>query len=262
MFSPYQPLRLALPVLVLLALPAAAAPSPLLLLPGSSLVALQTAWHQGLPADLAMKAPSPLPIPLLDSNYEATGAWGSYLSDYLPTLPTPWNTADSWTLTSSGGMSVIRDSGPGQIVEVRYGRHEELERMLQKLYFELMRGPVIMTTAYDPKTAPAEYANWICFQGGQREDIPGDHTVQTTFVDFRRLRTIAVTLETHSDGHKIWIWDEGVRYRGDHNALVAMGIAVQLAPQLQGNRAAQEHLHWTIPISRLSFRPDLYESLY
>jgi len=116
------------------------------------------------------------------------------------------------------------------IVIVRYNEEEYLERLLQRLYFKLIQGPVLLTVAYQGNSpdVPEEYRNWDNFRYASNDNTMVWNDVRLVYVDWDLIQTVVLNYE---DG-KIACYDSGVKYYIDHTAAVASAGAVLAHPDL------------------------------
>jgi hypothetical protein len=178
-----------------------------------------------------------MPIPLMDKDYFAYGDWAFYADSYFDEIVRP-------SLNGHGDMISLKPldlasrktsfilqelDSDRALVRVEYPRHEELERLLQKLYFNLIRGPVILSVAYDPLNVPNEYkqySNWQCFSSIKDPSVGEDGDVHIVYVDWSKVHSVVAYL----DGGAIRVADNGRIYDVDHNALVAQANAILAMP--------------------------------
>jgi len=181
--------------------------------------------------------PKSLPMPLMDPGYFDFGEWAFYADDYFREMlrPSLNGYGDKITLkplelTSRMKPYVIEEIGKSAaLVRVEYPRHEELERLLQKLYFNLIRGPVILSVAYSSKDIPdeySEYSNWQCFKAIKDPSVGVDGDVHIVYVDWSKIHSVVAFL----DGGRIRVADNGQIYDVDHSALVAQANAIMALP--------------------------------
>lgn len=181
--------------------------------------------------------PTSLPMPLMDPGYFDFGDWAFYANDYFHDMlkPTLNGHADKLFLKpldfSSRRAPTIEKTldGNAALVRVEYPRHEELERLLQKLYFNLIRGPVILSVAYssdDVLDEFPEYKNWQCFTPLKDPSAGEDGDVHIVYVDWDNVHSIVAFL----DGGRIRVADNGRIYDVDHNSLIAQANAILAMP--------------------------------
>ncbi len=181
--------------------------------------------------------PTSLPMPLMDIGYFDFGDWAFYADDYFHEMLKP-------SLNGHGNKVFLKPldfksrrepfiekelKGGAALVRVEYPRHEELERLLQKLYFNLIRGPVILSVAYssdDVLDDFSEYKNWQCFTPLKDPSSGDDGDVHIVYVDWDNVHSIVAFL----DGGRIRVADRGRIYDVDHNALVAQANAIHAMP--------------------------------
>jgi hypothetical protein len=181
--------------------------------------------------------PQRLPMPLLDQTYFSFGDWAFYCDNYMNEMLRP-NLNGNKDRVNLKPLSLNSDRIPeifetlednAFLVKVTYPRHEELERLLQKLYFNLMQGPVILSVAYDYdniKPGYEQYTEWSCFRNF-RDITPGANgDIHLAYVDWDDVHTVVAYL----DGGRIRVADRGRIFDVDHNALVAQANAIRIIP--------------------------------
>jgi hypothetical protein len=146
-------------------------------------------------------------------------------ADFGDALPEPVELI-GFDLTPSEVPVVSRDDP--HIVIVRYDDEEYLERLLQRLYFKLIQGPVLLTVPYraDDPSVPDEYRNWSNFRYGSNGDTMVWDDTRLVWVDWDLVQTVVLTYE---DG-RIACYDSGRKYFIDHTAAVATAGAMYAHP--------------------------------
>ena len=178
-----------------------------------------------------------MPIPLMDQDYFAYGEWAFYADSYFDEIVRPSLNGHGeminlkpLDLASRNTPFIMQELDNSRaLVRVEYPRHEELERLLQKLYFNLIRGPVILSVAYDPVNIPDEYkqySNWQCFSSVKDSSVGEDGDVHIVYADWSKVHSVVAYL----DGGAIRVADNGQIYDVDHNALVAQANAILAMP--------------------------------
>lgn len=118
------------------------------------------------------------------------------------------------------------------LVAVNYEGEEYLERLLQRLYFKLIQGPVLMTVPYsgnDP-SVPEEYRDWSNFRYCSNGSTMVWDESRLVWVDWELTHTVVLMYE---DG-KIACYDSGRKYYIDHTAAVAAAGAMMAHPEIAG----------------------------
>ncbi len=181
--------------------------------------------------------PKSLPMPLMDPGYFDFGDWAFYADDYFHEMLRPSLNGHGdkvflkpLDLTSRRRGHIYKElDGNAALVRIEYPRHEELERLLQKLYFNLIRGPVILSVAYSPDDVLddySKYSNWQCFTPLKDPSAGDDGDVHIVYVDWDHIHSVVAFL----DGGRIRVADRGRIYDVDHNALVAQANAILAMP--------------------------------
>ncbi len=126
---------------------------------------------------------------------------------------------------------VISESDP-HLVAIRYDGEEYLERLLQRLYFKLIQGPVLLTVAYraDAPGVPEEFRDWRNFRYGSNGTTMEWNDVRLVWVDWDLTQTVVLTYEDGS----IACYDSGRKYYIDHTAAVAAAGAMMAHPDFPG----------------------------
>jgi hypothetical protein len=165
-----------------------------------------------------------MPIPLMDQDYFSYGEWAFYADSYFDEIVRPslnghgeMISLKPLDLASRNTPFIMQELDSNRaLVRVEYPRREELERLLQKLYFNLIRGPVILSIAYDPMDIPDEYkqySNWQCFSSIKDSSVGEDGDVHIVYVDWSKVHSVVAYL----DGGAIRVADNGRIYDVDHN---------------------------------------------
>jgi hypothetical protein len=118
------------------------------------------------------------------------------------------------------------------IVIVTYDREKYLERLLQRLYFKLIQGPILLTVPYraDAPSVPPEYRNWNNFRyGHEASDTVTWNSTRLVYVDWALTQTVVLKYE---DG-KIACYDSGKKYYIDHTAAVVAAGAMMAHPRFK-----------------------------
>ena len=197
--------------------------------------------------------PSKIPLPLMDPDYFDFGDWAFYADEYFNTQLKPYLNGQGESLhlkplelASSAKPEIIQKiGGTAAMVMVRYPNPKELERILQKLYFNLFRGPVILSVAYDPQNTIdgySKYKNWHCFDRFTEPGTNGDSDVHLVYVDWSKIHTVIAFL----DNDRIKVVDNGKVYHVDHNALVAQANAILAYPDAEKYINHKNHLNYLI----------------
>ena len=200
--------------------------------------------------------PKSLPMPLMDPGYFDFGEWAFYADDYFHQMLQPSLNGygdkiilKPLELKSRQQPYVIEEIGENAaLVRVEYPRHEELERLLQKLYFNLIRGPVILSVAYSPDVIHkdfSKYANWQCFTAIKDPSVGVDGDVHIVYVDWSEIHSVVAFL----DGGRIRVADNGQIYDVDHNALVAAANAIMAFPNSSVIEERSSELNYLIYIN-------------
>jgi len=115
-----------------------------------------------------------------------------------------------------------------QIVAVKYDREEYLERLLQRLYFKLIQGPVLITVPYcgNSPAVPEEYRDWNNFRYASDGNTMDWNDTRLVYVDWSLTQTVVLSYE---DG-LIACYDSGNKYYIDHTAAVAAAGAMTAHP--------------------------------
>lgn len=133
------------------------------------------------------------------------------------------------------------------IIMVYYNDEEYLERLLQRLYFKLIQGPVLMTVPYrgEDESIPEKYRHWKNFMYGSDDDPMTWNDVRFVYVDWNLTQTVVLKYE---DG-RIACYDHGRKYYIDHTAAVALAGAMSAHPDLHelGGLEALNYLLVTKP---------------
>ncbi len=126
---------------------------------------------------------------------------------------------------------VVMPENP-HLVAVRYDEEEYLERLLQRLYFKLIQGPVLMTVPYqgNAPSVPEEYRDWNNFSYASLSNTMDWDDTRLVWVDWSLTQTVVLKYE---DG-LIACYDSGVKYYIDHTAAVATAGAMFAHPDLIG----------------------------
>jgi len=117
-------------------------------------------------------------------------------------------------------------------VAVRYDGEEYLERLLQRLYFKLIQGPVLITVPYraDAPGVPEEYRDWNNFRYGSDGNTMVWDDTRVVWVDWDLTQTVVLRYENGL----IACYDSGKKYYIDHTAAVAAAGAMLAHPDLAG----------------------------
>jgi hypothetical protein len=199
--------------------------------------------------------PPKIPLPLMDPDYFDYGDWAFYADEYLQTQLRPYLNGHGETLQlkpldlacSTKPVIVKKLDENAALVRVEYPEHKELERILQKLYFNLFRGPVILSVAYDSQNTIdgfSKYENWHCFDSYTETGPTEEYDVHLVYVDWSKIHTIVAFLD---DG-RIKIVDGGKVYHVDHNALVAQANAIYAYPSTVKYINHKNHLNYLIQL--------------
>ena len=123
------------------------------------------------------------------------------------------------------------------IVVLRYNDEEYLERLLQRLYFKLMQGPVLLTVPYsgDAESVPEEYRHWHNFWYGPDSDPMTWNETRLVWVDWDLTQTVVLAYENG----RIACFDSGRKYYIDHTAAVALTGAMLAHPRLESITGGQ-----------------------
>ncbi len=126
--------------------------------------------------------------------------------------------------------SEVSVHSPG-LIAVRYDQEEYLERLLQRLYFKLIQGPVLMTVPYqaDAPSVPEEYRDWNNFQYASTSDTMQWDDTRLVWVDWDLTQTVVLRYENG----RIACYDSDRKYYIDHTAAVASAGAMLAHPDLQ-----------------------------
>jgi hypothetical protein len=124
------------------------------------------------------------------------------------------------------------------IVIMTYDNEEYLERLLQRLYFKLIQGPVLLTVPYrgDAESVPEEYRNWNNFRYVTKTDTVVWNEVRKVYVDWDLTQTVVLRYE---DG-KIACYDSGRKYYIDHSAAVTEAGAMLAHPRFHDLAAGND----------------------
>ena len=122
---------------------------------------------------------------------------------------------------------VVQTDDP-HLVRIRYDRDELLERLLQRLYFKLIQGPVLLTVPYrgDAPSIPPEYRDWHNFRYGYNPNSNVWNDTRIVYVDWSLTQTVVLRYE---DG-KIACYDSGKKYYIDHTAAISAAAAMLAHP--------------------------------
>jgi len=127
-------------------------------------------------------------------------------------------------------VSIMEQDGHSYAL-VRYDEEEYLERLLQRLYFKLIQGPVLLTVPYsgNAESVPEEHRNWNNFTiyVNATDTIKWDE-VRRVYIDWDLTQTVVLKYE---DG-KIACYENDTKYYIDHTAAVATAGAMLAYPQL------------------------------
>jgi hypothetical protein len=132
---------------------------------------------------------------------------------------------------SPGDVTQISEDDP-HLFAVHYEGEEYLERLLQRLYFKLIQGPVLLTVPYcgsDP-SVPEEYRDWNNFRYYSNGSTMVWDESRLVYVDWDLTQTVVLTYE---DG-LIACYDSGRKYYIDHTAAIAAAGAMMAHPDLAG----------------------------
>ncbi|MFH1677167.1 MAG: hypothetical protein ABIC40_09100 [bacterium] len=115
------------------------------------------------------------------------------------------------------------------IVKLRYDDEEYLERLLQRLYFKLIQGPVLLTVPYsaEAKSVPAEYRDWNNFRFTPDDNAMVWDETRVVWVDWDLTQTVVLNYESG----KIACYDGGKKYYIDHTAAIAAAGAMLAHPE-------------------------------
>lgn len=171
---------------------------------------------------------------LLAEDREDDGiTWAGFASDVLQELqimmPDSFPEAvelDAFDLAPSE-VPYISPDNP-HLVVIRYDDEEYLERLLQRLYFKLIQGPVLITVPYrgDAESIPQEFRDWNNFIYGSNENTMLWDDTRLVYVDWELTQTVVLQYE---DG-QIACYDSGRKYYIDHTAAVAAAGAMMAHP--------------------------------
>ncbi len=116
------------------------------------------------------------------------------------------------------------------LVAVIYDEEEYLERLLQRLYFKLIQGPVLLTVPYSggSELVPEEYANWNNFNYASESNTMDWDDTRLVWVDWSLVQTVVLMYE---DG-LIACYDSGEKYYIDHTAAIVTAAAMLAYPDL------------------------------
>ena len=132
---------------------------------------------------------------------------------------------------SPGGVTRISADDP-HLVAIHYEGEEYLERLLQRLYFKLIQGPVLLTVPYsgnDP-SVPEEYRDWNNFRYYSNGSTMVWDESRLVYVDWNLTQTVVLMYE---DG-LIACYDSGRKYYIDHTAAIAAAGAMLAHPDFNG----------------------------
>lgn len=204
--------------------------------------------------------PNSLPMPLMDPVYFDFGDWAFYADDYFHQMLQPSLNQNAkqvilkpLDLKSRQQSFIVEEIGDSSaLVRIEYPRHEELERLLQKLYFNLIRGPVILSVAYSFDEVPenfSEYANWQCFKALKDPSVGEDGDVHIVYVDWSKIHSVVAFL----DGGRIRVADRGEIFDVDHNALIAQANAIMALPDSSIISERSNELNFLLYINEQNF---------
>ncbi len=119
-------------------------------------------------------------------------------------------------------------TGDPNILALRYFDEEYLERLLQRLYFKLIQGPVLLTVPYqaDAHNVPDEYRDWNNFRYDNNTDTMVWDDTRYVWVDWDLTQTVVLMYE---DG-RIACYDSGRKYYIDHTAAITAAGAMLAHP--------------------------------
>lgn len=117
------------------------------------------------------------------------------------------------------------------LVILRYDSEEHLERLLQKLYFKLIQGPVLLTVPYqaNAESVPEEFRNWHNFRYGDDPDPNTWNEVRLVYADWDLTQTVVLSYENG----KIACYDSGRKYYIDHTAAITAAGAMLAHPSIR-----------------------------
>jgi hypothetical protein len=119
-------------------------------------------------------------------------------------------------------------TGDPNILALRYFDEEYLERLLQRLYFKLIQGPVLLTVPYQANApnVPDEYRDWNNFRYDNNTDTMVWDDTRYVWVDWDLTQTVVLMYE---DG-RIACYDSGRKYYIDHTAAITAAGAMLAHP--------------------------------
>ncbi|MCX6645551.1 MAG: hypothetical protein NTY09_04215 [bacterium] len=146
-------------------------------------------------------------------------------NDWEETFPEPV-ALNPFSLAPSEPPTIMPDNP--NIVALRYDDEEYLERLLQRLYFKLIQGPVLLTVPYqgDAPNVPEEFKNWNNFRYGNDTDTMVWDDTRYVWVDWNLTHTVVLMYE---DG-QIACYDSGRKYYIDHTAAIVAAGAMLAHP--------------------------------
>jgi hypothetical protein len=146
-------------------------------------------------------------------------------NDWSETFPEPVE-LNPFSLAPSEIPTIMPDNP--NIIALRYDDEEYLERLLQRLYYKLIQGPVLLTVPYqgDAPNVPEEYKNWNNFRYGNNSDTMTWDDTRYVWVDWNLTHTVVLMYE---DG-RIACYDSGRKYYIDHTAAIVAAGAMLAHP--------------------------------
>lgn len=153
--------------------------------------------------------------------------------EVLDVLQTEWGESfpepvqlNPFNLEPSEPPMVMSDNP--NMVALRYSDEEYLERLLQRLYFKLIQGPVLLTVPYcaDAQNVPDEFRDWNNFRYDNNTTTMEWDDIRYVWVDWEQTQTVVLKYE---DG-RIACYDSGTKYYIDHTAAIAAAGAMLAHP--------------------------------
>ncbi len=129
-------------------------------------------------------------------------------------------------LTPSEMPEVLPDNP--NLIAIRYDDEEYLERLLQRLYFKLIQGPVLLTVPYcgHDERVPEEYRDWNNFRYASNDNVMEWDDVRLVWIDWDLTQTVVLTYENGL----IACYDSGKKYHIDHTAAITAAGAILAHP--------------------------------
>lgn len=160
----------------------------------------------------------------------------SFAVDVLDVLQTEWSETfpepvelRPFSLEPSEPPTIMPDNP--NLVVLRYYDEEYLERLLQRLYFKLIQGPVLLTVPYqaDASNVPDEFRDWNNFRYGNDSNTMEWDETRIVWVDWNLTQTVVLKYE---DG-RIACYDSGTKYYIDHTAAIVAAAAMLAHPEYE-----------------------------